>query len=196
VWVVVGLGNPGRRHGATRHNVGFRVVDRLAARWSIDVEREAHHALVGSGRRGEERVLLVKPATFMNDSGDAVGSVQRFYHFNAARLVAVHDDVDLAVGRVRVRVGGGAGGHRGIASLIDALGDPGFVRVKVGVGRPPSGWETADHVLAAPAPEEKALLDEAEERAAQAVEMVLSDGPARAMNRINQREASHGGSPL
>jgi PTH1 family peptidyl-tRNA hydrolase len=196
VWVVVGLGNPGARHARTRHNVGFRVVDRLAERWHVDVGREAHRALVGEARRDGERVLLVKPQTFMNVCGESAASLQRFYRFDAAHLIAIHDDLDLPVGRVRVRTGGGPGGHHGIESLIGALDERDFARVKVGVGRPPAGRETADYVLGIPRGEEAAPLAAAEERAADAVELLLAEGPARAMNRINQKEVPHGGSPL
>jgi PTH1 family peptidyl-tRNA hydrolase len=196
VWVVLGLGNPGARYARTRHNVGFRVVDRLAARWGARVEREVHRALVGEARRDGDRVLLVKPQTFMNLSGESAASLQRFYRFDTSRLVSIHDDVDLPVGRVRVRVGGGPGGHRGIESLIGTLEQNDFVRVKIGVGRPPAGWDTADYVLGVPKPEEGSALAAAEDRAADAVEVLLAEGPARAMNRINQKEAPHGGSPL
>jgi len=169
VWVVVGLGNPGRRYRATRHNVGFRVVDRLAARWDVAVEREAHRALVGAAR---------------------------FYRVDPARVIAVHDDVDLEPGRVRIRRGGRAGGNRGVESLMAALGDPGFLRVKVGVGRPPAGPVPPSWVLSVPPAEELAALAAAEERAVDAVELLVTDGPERAMNRINQKEAPHGGPPL
>lgn len=195
MWVVVGLGNPGRRHSRTRHNVGFRVVDRLADRWAVRVEREAHDGLVGETRRAAERVILVKPQTLMNGSGRALASIQRFFRPPTDHVIVVHDDVDLPPGRLRLRVGGGAGGHRGIESCVAAVG-PEFVRLKVGVGRPPAGSDTADWVLAAPAPEEAATLRAAEERCADAVELVLSEGFARAMNRINQRENVDGGSPL
>jgi len=196
VWVVVGLGNPGRRYRATRHNMGFRVVDRLADRWAVQVRREAHHALVGEARRDGTRVLLVKPQTFMNASNQAVSSLKRFYRFGLQDLILIHDDVDLDPGRVRIRQGGGTGGNRGVAAVIDALGDPGFVRVKVGVGRPPANCSTADHVLTAPAAHELSLLESACDRAADAVEILLADGAAEAMNRINQREKRNGGSPL
>jgi PTH1 family peptidyl-tRNA hydrolase len=196
VWVVVGLGNPGARYGGTRHNVGFRVLDRLGERFGVPIVREAHHALMGEARRDGERVLLVKPQTFMNASGEAVGRLQRYYRLGAGQLIAVYDDVDLPVGRLRVRVGGGAGGHRGIESLIDALGDREFVRVRVGVGRPPAGCETVHHVLGELPPAEAGALAEAEARAADAVELVLVRGPAQAMNQFNHREATHGGPPL
>jgi len=196
VWVIVGLGNPGRRYARSLHNVGFRVVDRLAARWGVGVTREAHQALVGEARRGAERVLLVKPQTFMNGAGAAVGSIQRFYRVSPSQLLAVHDDVDLALGRLRLRVGGGPGGHRGVESCIAAVGEGNFPRLKVGVGRPPAGFDTADYVLATPLPEALEVLAAAEERAGEAIELVLAEGVDRAMNRINQREAAHGGSPL
>ena len=196
MWLVVGLGNPGRRYHGTRHNVGFRVVDRLAERWAVGVSREAHRALVGEARRDGERVLLVKPQTYMNESGAAVASVQRFFRIDPQRVVVVHDDVDLEIGRVRIRSGGRAGGNRGVASIIEVLGDPGFLRVKVGVGRPPAGPVPANWVLSVPAPAEAEALAEAEARAAQGVELLLAEGPERAMNRINQRETSDGGPPL
>ena len=196
MWVVVGLGNPGRRYRATRHNVGFRVVDRLAARWDLAVGRPAHRALVGEARREGERVFLVKPQTYMNESGEALASLARFYRIDPAHVIAVHDDVDLEPGRVRIRRGGRAGGNRGVESLMAALGDPGFLRVKVGVGRPPAGPVPPNWVLSVPPAEELAALAAAEERAADAVELLLTDGPERAMNRINQRETPDGGPPL
>jgi PTH1 family peptidyl-tRNA hydrolase len=137
----------------------------------------------------------VKPQTHMNGSGTALASIHRFFRPALDHVIVVHDDVDLAPGRMRLRVGGGAGGHRGIESCIAAVG-PEFVRLKVGVGRPPAGWDTADFVLGVPPPEELATLAAAEDRAADAVELVMSEGPARAMNRVNQRETVDGGSSL
>ncbi|HZP43027.1 MAG TPA: aminoacyl-tRNA hydrolase [Candidatus Binatia bacterium] len=196
MWVLVGLGNPGARYRRTRHNVGFRVLDTVAARFGVEIAREAHQALLAETRRDGERVLLVKPQTFMNLSGNAVGSLARYYRFPLDRLLVVHDDVDLPVGRLKLRAGGGTGGHRGIESLTAALGDPGFLRLKVGVGRPPAGRTAVEWVLAPATGEEAERLGAAEERAAGALELVLAEGPAHAMNRINQREAVHGGSPL
>jgi PTH1 family peptidyl-tRNA hydrolase len=195
VWIVVGLGNPGRRHTRTRHNVGFRVIDRLAERWDAPVEREAHQSLIGDARRPNARVLLVKPQTFMNDSGTALAGIHRFFRPTLDHVVVVYDDVDLPPGRLRLRVGGGAGGHRGIESCAGAVGAD-FIRLRVGVGRPPAGWDTADWVLAVAPPEEAPVLSAAEERAADAIELVVDEGAARAMNRINQRETVDGGSSL
>jgi len=192
VWIVVGLGNPGARYAATRHNVGFRVLDALVARHGAGAARAAHRALLWDSRVSGERVLLVKPQTFMNCSGGTLTSLRRFYEFATGKTIAVHDDVDLPLGRLRIRVGGGGGGHRGIASLVEALGDPGFVRVKVGVGRPPAGEDTAQYVLAAPTEEDELCLASAAARAAEAVEFIMSAGAESAMNRINQRETVNG----
>jgi PTH1 family peptidyl-tRNA hydrolase len=196
VWVVVGLGNPGRRYRATRHNVGFRVVDRLAEAWRVEFSDDASSSLVARADRHGERVLLVKPQTYMNASGEAALALRHVYRFALERLVVVHDDADLPPGRVRLRSGGRPGGNRGVASLIDSLGEPGFLRVKVGVGRPPEGPVAAGYVLSTPEGEEAVLLAQAEEKAADAVELLLAEGPARAMNRINQKETPHGGPPL
>jgi len=195
--MVVGLGNPGPRYERTRHNAGFAVVDRLARRWGVAVDQPAERALIGAGRHGEGPVLLAKPQTFMNASGEAVARLCRTRGISLDDLILVHDDVDVSPGRVKLRVGGGDGGNRGVESVIEALGSPEFLRVKVGVGRPPEGVDTADHVLAEVVdPGDRRLLEAACDIAADAVDLVLEQGAARAMNRINQREAVHGGSPL
>ena len=195
--MVVGLGNPGMRYEGTRHNAGFAVVDRLAGRWGIAVDRAGERALIGDGRRGDETVLLAKPQTFMNDSGDAVARLCRSRGVGLADLILIHDDVDVSPGRVKLRLGGGDGGNHGVESIVEALGSPEFLRVKVGVGRPPAGVDTVDHVLAEVVDaDERRLLDAACDTAADAVDLVLEQGAVRAMNRINQREAVHGGSPL
>jgi peptidyl-tRNA hydrolase, PTH1 family len=192
----VGLGNPGAQYSLHRHNVGFMALDTIAEVHDFGPWQKKFRSLVAEGRLGRNRILLVKPQTFMNESGDAVASVQRFYRVEPARVIAVHDDVDLEPGRVRIRRGGRGGGNRGIDSMIVALGDPGFVRVKVGVGRPPAGPVPPNWVLSVPPAPERAAIEAAEERAADAVELLLAEGPERAMNRINQKEAPHGGPPL
>jgi PTH1 family peptidyl-tRNA hydrolase len=138
----------------------------------------------------------VKPLTYMNRAGECVASLRRYYPLEPARIVAIQDDLDGAAGRVRLKIGGGPGGHRGIASLIDTLGDAAFPRIKVGIGRPPAGVDPAAFVLAPMDGAFAETLRAAEARAAEAVELLLAEGAERAMNRINQREAVHGGSPL
>jgi PTH1 family peptidyl-tRNA hydrolase len=161
------------------------VVDTLAARWGVPMDREAHHAYIGSAAVGGERVLLVKPQTYMNLAGQAAASVARYYRLAPADFVAIYDEMDLPLGRVRVRRAGGAAGHRGLTSLISQLGDRGFPRVRLGIGRPPPGWDPADYVLARFARNEQDVLAAAVARAAEAVEMLIVEGPECAMNRFN-----------
>ncbi|MDR7866133.1 MAG: aminoacyl-tRNA hydrolase [Sporomusaceae bacterium] len=183
--IVVGLGNPGREYSATRHNVGFMAVDELAARWGAANWREKFGALVAE-HRGEETVLLVKPQTYMNLSGQAVSALVRWHKLDAADIVVVYDDIDLPPGRLRLRPAGGAGGHRGIESLLAHLGKDTFARVRIGVGRPPEYMETADYVLGRFSAEEQPLMADTVKRAAAAVEAVLKDGLAKAATEYNK----------
>jgi PTH1 family peptidyl-tRNA hydrolase len=173
--VVVGLGNPGRRYEKTRHNAGYLVVDELARRHggSWRSKKKAEAAEVGFGL---ENVRLLKPTTFMNNSGSALGGIR------AGDMIVVHDELDLPVGTVRVKVGGGAGGHNGLRSIINQLG-PDFIRVRIGIGRPPEGVSVTDYVLSRM---DRAVADAAPV-AADAVEAVLEHGPEWAMNRYNVR---------
>lgn len=183
--IVVGLGNPGREYSATRHNVGFMAVDELAARWGVANWREKFGALVAE-HRGQETVLLVKPQTYMNLSGQAVSALVRWHKLPVDDIVVVYDDIDLPAGRLRLRPAGGAGGHRGIESLLAHLGRDSFARVRIGVGRPPDYMETADYVLGRFSAEEQPLMVETVKRAASAVEAVLKDGLAKAANEYNR----------
>jgi PTH1 family peptidyl-tRNA hydrolase len=187
-WLIVGLGNPGPEYRNTRHNVGFRVIECLAERHRIDAGRGERRALVGRGSIRGTAVLLVRPVTFMNLSGEAVGPLMRHYSLSPAHVLVVHDDMDLPTGRVRVRPGGGAGGHNGLRSLIQHLGTEEFPRVKIGVGRPHSGAAGIDHVLGKFGRGEGEIISEAIERAADAVEVVLAEGLTAAMNRFNAAE--------
>ena len=149
--LVVGLGNPGRRYASTRHNVGFLVVDRLASRWAGSCDRKQLGALVDKVRIGSSDVVLAKPQTFMNLSGQAVASLRGFYKpASVDDILVVHDELDLEFGTVRLKRGGGHGGHNGLRDIQARLGTNDFVRVRVGIGRPPEGWDTADYVLADP----------------------------------------------
>jgi len=185
VVLVAGLGNPGSRYDRTRHNVGFDVVERLADRAGISLREKRFKAELGSGRVGGESVVLCKPQTFMNRSGDSIGPMAGWYKLPPEQVVVLHDDLDLPFGDVRVKVGGGHGGHNGLRDLVRALPNPGFVRVRVGIGRPPPKMDVAGFVLAKWTPEEAGQLDGVVERAADAVEAVLAEGAKAAMNRVN-----------
>lgn len=188
--VVLGLGNPGRRYERTRHNAGFLVIDRLAARCGVSADRAQLGALVGSARIGDRPIILAKPQSFMNVSGQSAASLRGFYKpADDEHLIVIHDDVDLPFGDVRVKVGGGHGGHNGLRDLQEKLGTKGFVRVRMGVGRPEQGWETADWVLAPFHDAEQQALEAICDRAADAVVLVVERGHVVAMNEINSRSS-------
>lgn len=183
--IVVGLGNPGSEYARARHNVGFMVVERLADRWRIVLGRERNGLRIGSGRVADVAVLLVEPYLYMNLSGQALGHLESAWQ--TEDLIVVHDDIDLPVGRVRLRHDGGTGGHRGLMSITDLWG-PNFDRVRIGVGRPPQGLDPADYVLQRVTEPELAELDAVAQRASDAVECLLANGIRQAMNRFNARE--------
>lgn len=181
----VGLGNPGPEYASTRHNAGFMVVDRLARTLGLAWRRAPYPGLEARGAVGGERLVLLKPMTYMNLSGGAVAAAARRHGAGPAEICVVHDDLDLPPGALRIRAGGGAGGHRGVLSIIEALGSRDFLRVRVGIGRPLPGQDAARYVLSPfPATEWEAVAP-AVERAAEAVLTVLREGPERAMNRFN-----------
>ena len=185
-WLVVGLGNPGDKYENTRHNVGFLTVDELAERARVPVQRLKHRALTNTVELGGARVLLMKPITYMNLSGEAVGEAARFFKIPADHVLVLSDDVSLPVGKLRIRKGGSAGGHNGLKSIIQHLGTDQFPRVRVGVGQKPHpDYDLADWVLGKFQGEDKKVMDDAAVRAAQAVECLLSQGIDRAMNQFN-----------
>lgn len=185
MFLLVGLGNPGARYERTRHNVGFDVVELLADLHGIRIADKRFRARLGSGRIGEHKVWCVLPQTFMNVSGDSVGPMRGFYKVGLDEIVVVHDDLDLPFGAVKVKQGGGHGGHNGLRDLVKKLGGNGFVRVRVGVGRPEGPMGPADWVLARWTPEQGKEVPQILERAADAVEAVLELGTKEAMNRVN-----------
>jgi PTH1 family peptidyl-tRNA hydrolase len=186
VWIVLGLGNPGRRYEGTRHNVGFLVVDRLAARWGMNASRAQLGAQVDSGQIRSERVVLAKPQSFMNRSGQPAASLLGWYKADTEHAIVVHDDVDLPFGTVRVKSGGGHGGHNGLRDLHRAIGKD-YLRVRVGVSRPPEGWDTAAYVLGRWTEAELQELDEVVDLGADAAEELISSGVVAAMNVFNVR---------
>jgi PTH1 family peptidyl-tRNA hydrolase len=185
VKLVVGLGNPGAKYHDTRHNVGFRVIDVLARRWSVDQWREQHQALVARVREGDEPVLLAKPMTFMNLSGDAVAALAGFYKIDVPDVLVVLDEVALPLGRLRAGRGGSAGGHNGLKSIIGRFGTQEVPRLRIGVGRGDARRDLADHVLGTFAPDERELVEAAVLRAAEATVMFVTDGIERVMNVFN-----------
>jgi len=186
-WLVAGLGNPGPAYAHTRHNVGFAAVERLAAAAAARFRPGPCEAQVAQVSLAAVPVALIKPQTFMNRSGVAVAGWLARLGLPPARLVVVHDDLDLPVGRLRVVASAGPGGHRGVASIRDCLGTTEFGRVRVGIGRPEIGEDSAERVLAEVAPDELAALVDAVARAADAVRCLILEGPGPAMNRYNVR---------
>ena len=185
-WLVVGLGNIGDQYEGTRHNVGFQVVDELAERAGVPVQKLKYRALTQTVELGGAKVLLMKPITYMNLSGEAVGEAARFFKIPADHVLVLSDDVSLPVGKLRIRKGGSAGGHNGLKSIIQHLGTDQFPRVKIGVGgKPHPDYDMADWVLGKFVGPDKTAIDEATLRAAQAVECYLKDGPQKAMNQFN-----------
>lgn len=186
VKLVVGLGNPGQKYERTRHNLGFWVVDHVADSAGITVKKELCHALVGEFSSDGQRVLLAKPQTYMNRSGAAVKALLGHFESGAENLVVVHDDLDLPFGRIRIRPEGGAGGHRGMLSIIETLAGAQFYRVRLGIGRPPEGVDPADFVLEPFAAEEAEGIAELVSRASQSVVCLLREGGQRAMEEFNR----------
>lgn len=192
---VVGLGNPGRDYAATRHNVGFRVLDRLALDFAATLEERKFPGRWGVSTIVGRKVFFLQPLTYMNRSGEAVGQMLRYFKIPPSQLIVIHDDLDLPVGRLRLAVKGGAGGHRGIASIIEHLEDQNFARLKVGIGRPLHGEAVEAYVLQLPYPDQERVLAEAEARGAEAIRTVLAEGMVQAMNHFNRNDASPGASP-
>ena len=187
--LIVGLGNPGPQYSRNRHNVGFQCVDLLAQRHGLRLDKLQHRAMTGSGviPCGGERhkVLLARPLTFMNASGEAVAPLARYYGVEPQDLIVVHDDLDLASGKLRLRGGGSSGGQNGIKSIIERLGSPDFARIKVGIGRPPGRMDPADYVLQNFSAAEEEVFTPLRERVCDAVECWLAEGIEAAMNRFN-----------
>jgi PTH1 family peptidyl-tRNA hydrolase len=188
VKLIVGLGNPGKSYERTRHNLGFLVVDHLAARRGIIINKEHCGALIGECAENGETILLAKPQTYMNRSGESVKELLRTFGGAAGDLVVVCDDLDLPFGRIRIRAQGGAGGHRGLASIVESLAGAPFARVRIGIGRPPEGVEATDHVLGSFDAGEADRLDELVGKAADAVLALLHCGYERAMRQFNRAD--------
>ena len=183
--LIVGLGNPGQQYEQTRHNVGFRVVDRLAEQQKWSWERRGR-AMLANGNIGSEKVVLIKPLTFMNNSGEALGELVRWYKVQPEDVLIVYDELDLPLGKVRLRSNGSAGGHNGLNSIIHHLHTNQFPRLRIGIGRPTNNrMDTVDYVLGAPGGDERIMLTSGEDRAIEAIPLIIRQGIATTMNLIN-----------
>jgi len=185
LYIIVGLGNPGNRYDNTRHNVGFETIDLLAHKNSIPLKKLKFKALYGEGTIGGKRVLLVKPQTFMNLSGESLREIMAWYKIPIDRLLVIYDDVDLEMGKIRVRGKGSAGTHNGMKSIIYQLQNDGFPRVRIGTGKPPPGWDLADYVLSKYDAASRKIMNESVERACEATATFITADLNSAMNSYN-----------
>ena len=187
MYIIAGLGNPGGKYENTRHNVGFHVIDTLADRMGIRVDEKKHFALCGKGILAGERVVLLKPQTYMNNSGQSLRAAADFYKVEPEQIIVISDDIDLEQGQLRIRLKGSAGGHNGLKSIIQHLGAQDFPRVRVGIGGKPEGWDLADYVLGQLKGNDAEAMQTAYHTAADAVEAMISEGGDIAMNRYNRK---------
>ncbi|NLZ48352.1 MAG: aminoacyl-tRNA hydrolase [Clostridiales bacterium] len=183
MYLIVGLGNPGREYENTRHNVGFQVLDLLADRYKISLSRIKFKSVYGEGSINGEKVILAKPQTFMNASGESVAEITRFYKIPNEKVLVIYDDMSLDVGRLRIRAKGSAGGHNGIKNIIAHLSSEDFPRIKVGIGKPEGGW--ISHVMGNFSKEEQEKLAEVYKTVIHAVETIIAKGTEEAMNKYN-----------
>uniref|UniRef100_A0A7V6A3T9 Peptidyl-tRNA hydrolase n=1 Tax=Desulfobacca acetoxidans TaxID=60893 RepID=A0A7V6A3T9_9BACT len=186
MWLIIGLGNPGGQYARTRHNLGFRVVELLGARYNIPLTKVSLQSLWGQGLLDGVSVVLAQPTTYMNLSGEAAARLIRYFRLTPEQLIVVHDDLDVPFGRLKLVRGGGAGGHRGIKSIQEHLATADFYRVKLGIGRPPALMNPEEFVLAPFAPEEQELAAQLVERASQAVVVLATLGLAAAQNQFHR----------
>ena len=186
--IIAGLGNPGREYSGSRHNAGFASLDALAEKLGIRIEEKKFKGLCGKGMIGGDKVLLLKPQTYMNASGESVREAADFYKVDPEDILVIFDDISLEPGNLRIRAKGSAGGHNGIKSIIAHLGSQNFPRIKVGVGDKPKDMDLAAHVLGHFSREDAAIMQEAYQEAAEAAVMLLSEGIEPAMNRYNARK--------
>lgn len=182
----VGLGNPGRQYEQTRHNIGFEVIDELSKRWNIPLDQAKHKGLYGKGFVGGEKVILLKPLTYMNLSGESIRAMIDYYSIDIEELVVIYDDLDMPAGRIRLRPKGSAGGHNGIKSTIAHTGTQDFKRIRVGISRPTNGMAITDWVLGRFSEEEKELMKEAVLKSADACESWIKKPFLEVMNTFNQ----------
>lgn len=188
MYLIAGLGNPSKTYEGTRHNVGFAMIDALADAFQIDVTTKKHKAVVGRGVIEGMKVILAKPQTYMNLSGESIREIADFYKIDPENMIIIYDDISLDVGRLRIRKKGSAGGHNGIKNIIAHLGTDVFPRIKVGIGEKPQGWDLADYVLSKYSKEEQQALREASDDVIGAVKLMVMDNIDAAMNQYNAKK--------
>ena len=189
MFIIAGLGNPTKQYEGTRHNAGFEVIDRLSEKYNIDVGTKKHRALIGKGVIAGQKVILAKPQTYMNLSGESIRSLLDYYKIDEEQeLLIIYDDISLNPGQIRIRAKGSAGGHNGIKNIIAHLGSQVFPRIKVGVGEKPRGRDLADYVLGHFSKEEKVLMEEGYDNAVHAAEMIVSGSVEAAMNEYSRKK--------
>ena len=186
MYLIAGLGHPGKQYEATRHNMGFDVIDKLVEEFNVPQAGVKFNAMYGKGRIGGEPVILMKPLSYMNLSGGPIRDMANYFKIDPeTELIVIYDDIDTEPGQLRVRKKGSAGGHNGIKSIIQQLGTQNFMRVRVGVGAKPKDWDLADYVLGRFDRDDRQLVEDAQDRACEAVEMILADSVDAAMNKFN-----------
>ena len=189
MYIIAGLGNPDKQYEGTRHNAGFDVIDRIADKYNISVDGRKHRAFIGKGIIAGQKVILAKPQTYMNLSGESILSLVDYYKADVEReLLIIYDDISLETGQLRIRAKGSAGGHNGIKNIIAHLGTQVFPRIKVGVGEKPQGYDLADYVLGHFSKAERELMDEGYDNAVRAAEMIISGRMNDAMNEFNRKK--------
>ena len=184
-FLIFGLGNPGREYERTRHNIGYFALDKLSMEWNIEISRYRYKSMVGEGEFAGNRILLVKPQTYMNKSGNAVNSFMKFYKIGSKRLLVIHDDLDLPFGSIRIRENGGSAGQRGMESIISKIGTDEFSRLRIGIGRPPGRMDPMDYVLKKFTKESKTDLELVLITVIRSIEVMLTDGIEKAMTLYN-----------
>lgn len=185
MYIIAGLGNPGEKYKFTRHNVGFLTIDELARRWNIKVNKIKFKGLVGEGNIKGEKVILIKPQTYMNLSGESLEEIISFYKIELKNLIVIYDDIDIEFGKLRVKPSGSSGSHNGMKSILYLLKSENFNRIRLGTGKPPEGIDLADYVLQNFSKEEMLVVEEMMGKATNAVETILLDGVEKAMNQYN-----------
>ncbi len=186
--IIAGLGNPGSEYAKTRHNVGFMMIDALADHLGADIWKDKFNAKIAEARIGTEKVILVKPQTYMNNSGEAIGPLMRWYKLQPEDIIVAHDDMDIPAGTIRIRKKGSSGGHNGIKSLIAHVGSENFAHVRLGIGRPLPGWTVVNHVLAPFPAADKEAVDAAIKYLIPAIECMVKESVDMAMNRYNPKK--------